>query len=297
MRRRPAPWPTAQRLATGTSLAKLAVNESLPAIALWGKIGGSQRDYFVARAVRVGTAVVKSFYFSGDGGVTFSKLPPVDDWLRERCAKIRGPFTGNASRRYKDTRIYTQEEEEDEEAKERELDDAFEEEQEAAAQALRDEKGDDAVVPEKKERKRERRVTEVDRLAYTVEAVEHDCCILPRGAYYLTATGDIVKNDAFRGLSSDDSRKLTSYQLFRAPLDTRTAARIRRAGVANNPDFLDTLETKGEWSLSVDDSGTVVTLRSLVWLGFEFRITAASPSFVSGYFGLGERNLDLAFML
>lgn len=62
-----------------------------------------------------------------------------------------------------------------------------------------------------------------------------------RGSYYLTATGAIVKNDAFRGVSIDDAKKLVTYQLYRGARDAKTMARIRRAGVANNYDFLDTL--------------------------------------------------------
>jgi hypothetical protein len=50
-----------------------------------------------------------------------------------------------------------------------------------------------------------------------------------------------VKNDAFCGISIDDAKKLVSYQLFRSANDSKTMARIRRAGVANNYDFLDTL--------------------------------------------------------
>jgi len=279
---------TSQQLAASSSLAKLKLNESLPNISIWGKIAGGQKDYFVAQSISVTTSIVKTNYFSGDGCITFSKLPPVDDWLRERCIKIRGAFTGNPSRKYRDGRIYTLEEEEEEEAKDRE-------EEEAKAE---DEENQDPSEP-KVERKKERRINEIDRLAYTVEAIDNQCSLVPRGSYYLTATGSIVKNDAFRGITIDDAKKLVSYQLFRSANDSKTMARIRRAGVANNYDFLDTLtdSIKREWSLSVDDSGTVVTLRSLIWLGFEFTITSTTSTWSSGYFGAGQRNLDLPFML
>ena len=52
------------------------------------------------------------------------------------------------------------------------------------------------------------------------------------------------------------------------------------------------------WSLHIDDSGLLILLRSLEWPGFEYRLQAGSThAFDGAYFGTGEHNDDLLFML
>ena len=53
----------------------------------------------------------------------------------------------------------------------------------------------------------------------------------------------------------------------------------------------------GEWTLHVDESGTQATLRNLTWLGYEYRLEVGNPAAGGVYFGNGERNSDLAFMI
>ena len=43
-------------------------------------------------------------------------------------------------------------------------------------------------------------VIELDRLVYVVYAIENDCCIAPAGAYKMTPTHQVRRNEAFRGL-------------------------------------------------------------------------------------------------
>jgi len=55
---------------------------------------------------------------------------------------------------------------------------------------------------------------------------------------------------------------------------------------------------KGSWVMRVGESGLDVKLRSLVWPGYEFSCTVGSPNeFGGAYFGTGEKNHDLLFML
>jgi hypothetical protein len=51
------------------------------------------------------------------------------------------------------------------------------------------------------------------------------------------------------------------------------------------------------WSLQTDESASVVTLRHLEWPGFEFTHTVGSTAFTRAYFGNGEKNADVNFML
>ncbi len=52
------------------------------------------------------------------------------------------------------------------------------------------------------------------------------------------------------------------------------------------------------WVLHVSDSGLEVSLRSLLYPGFEYILEAGtSNGFGGSYFGLGDRNDDLLFMI
>jgi radial spoke head protein 9 len=48
-----------------------------------------------------------------------------------------------------------------------------------------------------------RNLIEVDRLYYTVLAIENDCSIVPHGSFRLTEKHEVARNVAFRGLNLD----------------------------------------------------------------------------------------------
>lgn len=60
-----------------------------------------------------------------------------------------------------------------------------------------------------------RNLTELDRLHYTVLAIENDCHVVPHGAMKLTEAHEVKRNNAFRGLSCSDALKLENYSHFR----------------------------------------------------------------------------------
>jgi len=277
-----------QRVATRNSLMKIKLNENWGEVVFWGKIIGKQRDYLIGVATSTSETIKKCFYVSYDNGLTFSKLPPADEWVSERCAKTRGMFTGNPAQVLKDPFKIPKVGDDDEEEEEPE-----EEEEE----------GGDEGDGEKKEKEfdpSKRKLNELERLAYTVENCDRDTSIVVRGQYYLTPTGDIAANRSFKGLTQAESCRLDSYLLFRDPICNATFARIRKLGVNNNFDFLDTVEQdkpKGLWSLQSDESGSVVTLRSLVWTGFEFVLDVNTQSTRRCYYGYGNRNDDVLFMI
>lgn len=182
--------------------------------------------------------------------MTFSKLPEVDDFVVAKSKIVSGLFTGNPANTYKDPNAPKEEEEEEPE----------EEEEEGAAK-----------VPDPSKRK----LNELERLSYVVEGIEADCCVAPRGAYFLTPTGSIKKNSAFEGLSSADIADVSNFLLFRDPESAKTLARIRKLGVSNNFDFLDVVgegAPAGVWVSQLDASGAQIKLRSLVWPGYEYKI-------------------------
>jgi hypothetical protein len=133
-------------------------------------------------------------------------------------------------------------------------------------------------------------------------------CVVPKGVTYLTPTGDISSNAQFAGLSAYDSKRLDSYVLHRRAEHAATLAAVRKAGLTNCPDYLDSLTadtasasgagaTKGVWALQTDATGQVVTLRHLEWPGFEFKHAVATTHYGRAYFGYGEKNTDVNFML
>jgi len=285
---------TAQRVAVKASIAKLRLSLNLnnnTTLTLFGKIHGQVKDYLILVATSVTTTIDKSYFFSLDGGITFSKLPEIDDFIREQNAKVRGEFTGNPAKKHRNPNIKRA-------AGDEEKGDDDDEEEPEEEEPAADEDADGEEVKEKKVDPSKRRLTEIERVTAAVVAIDQSTTIVPRGAFFMTATGDIHKNESFTGLSPADAGKLGSYQLFRSPVDARTLAAIRKAGVSNNADFLDSVaDAKGEWALQVDDSGTAISIRSLVWLGFEYHLDVASNRFCGAYFGHGQRNTDLAFMI
>jgi len=143
-------------------------------------------------------------------------------------------------------------------------------------------------------------MTELERLSYTVETIERHTCVVPKGVSYLTPTGEIQPNAQFKGLSSFDSKQLDHYSLYRRTEHATTLARLRKMGLSNCIDFLDRVSEdadKGIWSLQTDESGQVVTLRHLEWTGFEFKHTIGTTVMSRAYFGSGEKNSDVNFML
>lgn len=50
-----------------------------------------------------------------------------------------------------------------------------------------------------------RNLTELDRLQFTIYAIENDCHIIPKGSFKLTDQHEVRRNNAFRGLSIADA--------------------------------------------------------------------------------------------
>lgn len=264
-----------QRLAVKASLNKLKVNEDNSNISFWGKISGSGKDYLIAVGSSVTESISKVFYVSHDDGLSFSKLPAVDDFIKEKAKNVRTMFTGSPSFLHKDPAVPKANGEEEEEEPE-------------------EEDPDKPVDPSK------RKLTELERLAHTVESIDADTCVTPRGSFVLTPTGTVAKNNSFEGLSPVNATDIKNFLLFRDPRSSKTLARVRKLGVANNFDFLDSLtdsHPEGAIVLQADESGTSVSVRSLVWPGYEFTLETSTHNFGGAYFGYGLKNEDVLFMV
>lgn len=67
-------------------------------------------------------------------------------------------------------------------------------------------------------------LTESDRLAYVVYAIENDCQIAPLGAFKMTSQHQVRRNEAFKGLCVTDSLNLNNYVHFRNVQDEQKKA-------------------------------------------------------------------------
>jgi radial spoke head protein 9 len=275
---------SAQSLLVTNSLKKILLQEKLTNIHLWGKIFGRDKDYLIAYSIIASNPLSKKFYFSNDGGIQFGSVPPLDDWIIDHTNNnnnVSGMFTGDPSH------VLSKESQENEEEHQPNDDDDNDESEQKNKQKITD--------PAK------RKLTELDRLSSSVNAIDHCTCIVPRGVNYVTPIGEVVTNSNFKGLSRHDSVDLKSYLLNRVAEETSTKIRISKQKLSNNFDFLDSLadlnNLPGSWCIDVSESGESVRLRNLEWIGYEFHLEINTKKYVGAYFGDGQKNADIMFML
>lgn len=153
-----------------------------------------------------------------------------------------------------------------------------------------------------------------------LQIIDHDCSIIPRGAYVIDATKKVIQNLYFQGLSFNSAAEPRSYMHFRQPESLQAKALMKRPGVIKSGDFLDCIDKDfpqgifyncgfkafslheyfsflGIWTIGYDDSGTTAHVRNLYWDGYGFYNTLNTSEYGSAYFGTGVPNYDIAFML
>ncbi|XP_009581616.1 PREDICTED: radial spoke head protein 9 homolog [Fulmarus glacialis] len=143
-------------------------------------------------------------------------------------------------------------------------------------------------------------IKEESRLVATIEQIDRAVGIIPRGAFVKTPLGSVRENRNFEGLSLTEAKKLSSYFHFTEPVNLKNKTLLEKADLDPSTDFLDSLEhdiPQGSWTVQLEKGGTVVVLRSLLWLGLTFYHVPMTKQYGYVYFGTGEKNLDLPFML
>ena len=140
----------------------------------------------------------KRFFFAHSSDFKFEQMPdPLDQ--HNEFANLSTPFTG-------DNKTIIQklepDEGEGEEAPPAEPEDGEGDQEENLDDTSSE---DEAVkVPPKN-------FTELHRLVFTVRAIENDCQIVPQGSVKLTPHHEVRRNEAFKGLNSDNAYDLKSY--------------------------------------------------------------------------------------
>jgi|Transcript_65215 radial spoke head protein 9 len=284
-------------------------------VKFWGRISGAENDYLICQK---GTEDVftNSTFYSIDGGLTWMLLPPTTEVQADYCRQLRGVFLGNPQYEYKieepvpevpppeekveveaeppaedaegDQEAEADEEQDDEEEKPDEEEEK-EEEKEEEAEAAEDEP--EAKPAEKKKKTRIVSIQETVRLAYFVEQVDYNCSTVPRGAYLLNESDTVIPNKFFEGLSDHDAGKLSSY------CHTRHMAGGKGEDCF---DFMDTIDQdvpKGVWTLKFEPIMGLVVGSNLLYPGFTFYHKPGTTVYGQYYFGDGQQNFDLCFML
>ncbi|XP_013422186.1 radial spoke head protein 9 homolog [Lingula anatina] len=254
-----------QKAALQTSLVILKNNQKFNRVYYWGKILGVKDDYFIAQGIGKDEMNDKTTLYSKDC-VNWNLLPPATDAMKKTSRLAKGRFTGDPSYEFEHVEVKKTYGENDEVQEEEE------------------------TIPIKEE----------DRLASVISDIDNDVSIVPRAAFIKRPAGQVVKNRSFEGLTVQEAAKLSSYMHFRDAVKLNEKTLLQRANLDKAIDFLDIIEEdipKGSWSLQFERGSGLVTLRSLLWLGYVFYHVPGTRKFGCVYTGTGEKNQDLPFML
>lgn len=167
----------------------------------WGRITGINRDYYIAVGLTYNGKYEfpsKRFYYATSSNFEFNAFPELNSQHGDEYNRLTGFFSGNPDLIHKKVVEDVQEEEVKVVKQEKERDPLEDTEEE--------DPNKDFVA---------RNLIEVDRLYYTVLAIENDCCIVPHGSFRLTEKHEVARNVAFRGLDSEQTFKLACYMHFR----------------------------------------------------------------------------------
>lgn len=143
-------------------------------------------------------------------------------------------------------------------------------------------------------------LTEVDRLSQMVQEIDFDTACVPKGAYALNEAHMVVPSSDFKGLGLTEAKALASFVHFRPPTSVACLRALARTDVQFYTNFLDPLKEdlpKGSWAVRQDPSVSLVTLRSLMWPGYCSYHIPGSTKYGGLYFGYGQKNRDLPFIL
>lgn len=243
-----------------SSLPLLKKNYKFSAVYFWGKIMGMTGDYLIAMGIEDSYTVKKMFYCQD--GVSWAQLPLVTEAMMADCEKVATvgrQLSGDIAKVYS-----------------------------LPVEPLPEGEEGDPPPP--------KTVTELERLAVMVSTIEHECAMVPMGSLMKKADGSVVDSPTYSGLDFSKAKSLKSYVFVNKPKDVEVTA----TAVAQATDFLtpcDTIIPTGSLVSKFDEPLGCVTFRSLVFPGFFAYSVVGSPLKGYCYFGTGEKNLDIAFML
>jgi radial spoke head protein 9 len=257
------------------ALTILRSQEKYDNIYFWGKIFGQTADYYIAYGLRESEFEFpsKNFYLALEGkgaegaGAEFA-FQPLNRLTEDMADRILSLGSGKIFTGVPSTLL----------------------EPPIDPDAPTDPEGGEPPVP----------LTEVDRLSQMVQEVDFDTAVVPKGAYALNENHLVVPSSAFKGLGLTESKSVDNYVHFRPPTSVACLKALAKTDVEFFFNFLDPLKEDlptGCWAARQDPSVALVTLRSLVWPGYVSYHVPGSTKFGGLYFGYGQKNRDLPFIL
>lgn len=167
----------------------------------WGKVSGVKADYYVAMGVcyndRFEFPEKKFYWCSSANNMCFEAFPLLNDQHRDRYdAFATQLFTGEPMKV-----LHKVEPDEGAEVA------AVEKKVQGELSSTEEVDPESLIV--------RINLKEIDRLHYHVRAIENDCHIIPHGAMKLTLAHEVQRNEAFRGLQSNECFDLNCYSHFR----------------------------------------------------------------------------------
>ncbi len=79
-------------------------------------------------------------------------------------------------------------------------------------------------------------------MAATIVKIEQDALIVPRSAYVLQPTGEVVCNRLFEGLPVNEAAKFNNYLHFRKAIALEQKSALFRSNLDKAIDFLDPID-------------------------------------------------------
>ncbi|KAH6570957.1 hypothetical protein BASA60_007386 [Batrachochytrium salamandrivorans] len=248
---------TEERAVLFSSMSIKKAQEKLPNIYLWGKVIGIQQDYFLAQSV--GETLFDRKYFYTTDNSNWFQLPLISPNESHQADLVQARFYGDPS--YEHT----------------------------IPGGSTDSDGQEIKLREEK------------RLTALMETINRNVQIVPRGAYYRNLNRAIIKNPNFRGLSSEDMGDVNSFLHFRDGFEITSRTISER--VHQFDDAIDIFEPiskdepKGVWSVNFEIGSAATIVRNLQWPGYTFMHTTCPLRYSSFYYGTGQKNHNIGFML
>jgi len=247
------------------SLSKLQSEEKYGKMYFWGKILGKKNDYYISYGLRENDIdfPAKKFYCATSDNFVFGEVPVITIEEQELISQFPSEtvFSGE-----KESLLFPPKDENNE-----------------------DTNGEENLL------------TELHRVAMTIEGVDHDTSVVPAEAYLLNDLHQVVPSPDYQGLSYSDLCELSSYAHLRPAENISSLRALSKDDVEwKNSNFLDRLQhslPQGCWSKRADPSMSCIELRSLLWPGYAFFSIARKSYFGSVYIGHGLKNNDLPFLL
>ena len=261
-----------ERIKLLTVLDQLKSDIKCDEMQFWGKILGAEKDYYISKALYYKgfqNFPKKKYFFCSSSNFIFSELPDIQSHHIDNFYKFNTYFIGNP--------------------------DIILEKYESEQNQNLDEVIGDKFKPKLKKKN----MTETDRLSFVVRTIDHDTSVVPVGGFKMLPINELRRNDLFEGLSSEDLDKKEKYVHLRTVEKQEKKDKIAMGKAVFDFDFLDSIADdpiKDSWSIHVDSTKTISSLRNLIWPGYFAYHKANTDEFSGIYIGYGIKNIDIPFM-